>query len=236
MTEGVTLNRAGLSLVAGAIAAGAASLGAVLHFIVAAPLAFTILMICLTPAAVILLLYIGYLVSSGASKRHYIPPLQAVGLASVCLGLLIFMDLSLPVGTAVTKVTARFTRDGQALIHAGGYKEQVDAEFYNRTFEGSPVKIETTPLFHQLVSISSSELGLVGYFRSDVKQYIMVAMGVLFVFPVLLFRLVPKAKKIRRDMFTYGLVIVPSYLISLIACGVWVKLVLVHVFGTIGKM
>ncbi len=236
MAEGVTLNRAGLSLVAGAITAGAASLAAVLHFIVAAPLTFIILMVCFTPAAVILLLYIGYLVSSGASKRHYIPPLQAVGLASVCLGLLIFLDLSLPAGTTVANVTARFTRDGQALIHAGGYKEQVAVEFYNKTFEGSAVMIETTPLFHQLVSIGSSELGLLGYYRSDIKQYLMVAMGAIFVFPVLLFRLVPKAQKIRRDMFTYGLVIVPSYMISLIACGVWVKLVLVHVFGTIGKM
>ena len=88
MAEGVTLNRAGLALVAGALVTGAASLGAVLHFFVAAPPAFTILMICLSPAAVILLLYIGHLVSTGAQKRQYILPLQAAGMVSVCLGLL----------------------------------------------------------------------------------------------------------------------------------------------------
>lgn len=236
MTEKVTLTRTGLALVFVVLVAGALGTALPLYFLGEVNLPLVMLVTCLSPAALIILLYIGYVVRTEPEKRGYIVPLRIIGVASICMGLLVFLDFALPTRTIKTNVLGKYPRGDQNIAHMGDYEQAVSRDFYDRLMDGTAVDLEVTPFFNRMVSIIAAERPNPDFTRSTRDVVFMVVAGVLFIFPVALFRFSPQARNASRDMAGYLLVVVPAYIISLIACGLWVKFLLVHFLHVIDKM
>lgn len=236
MTEKVTLTRTGLALVFAVLVAGALGTALLLRFLGEADLPLVMLVTCLSPAALIILLYIGYLVRTQPEKRGYIVPLRVIGVASICMGLLVFLDFGLPTRTIKTNVLGKYPRGDQNIVHMGDYEQAVSRDFYDQLRDGKGVDLEVTPFFNRMVTITAAERVNPDFTRSTRDVVFMIVTGALFIFPVALFRFAPRGRNASRDMAGYLLVVVPSYIISLIACGLWVKFLLVHFLHVIDKM
>ncbi len=236
MTEKVTLTRTGLALVFVVLVAGALGTALPLYFLGEVNLPLVMLVTCLSPAALIILLYIGYLVRTDPEKRGYIVPLRIIGVASICMGLLVFLDFGLPTRTIKTNVQGKYPRGDQNIAHMGDYEQAVSRDFYDRLMDGTAVDLEVTPFFNRMVTITAVKRLNPDFTRSTGDVVFMAVAGLLFLFPVALFRFSPRARNASRDLAGYLLVVVPSYIISLIACGLWVKFLLVHVLHVIDKM
>ena len=84
MSEKVTLTRVGLVIIALLLVAGALATAMLLHYLAEAPLPLVMLMTCVSPAALILLLYVGYCIRTRPEKTEYLSALKLLGLAGIC--------------------------------------------------------------------------------------------------------------------------------------------------------
>jgi len=236
MQEGITVSRNTLAAVAGVLVGGAAVAGALLHFIVAAPLPFVILLACVSPAALVVLLYVGYLLRARPDKSGYLTALKLLGVGSICVGLLLLLDCVLPPRSIPTAVRHLTRRDEGAALSLGKYDLDVPAKHAHGLFDGQAAVIEVTPVFHRLQSAKLTDRSQTLVSRSTSNRLGMTVAGLVFLIPLALMRFVPDRNDPGRNMVAYFMVFVPSYIVSLIAAGIWIKLLLVHVFHTIDMM
>jgi hypothetical protein len=230
----VTLTNKDLTIIAAVLVGGALLTASSLRFIVQVPVPLVMLLTCLSPAALILLLYMGYLLRAHPEKRGYLIVLRILGLASVCIGLLVFLDFALPTRTAHEYIRAKVLRGDQHVLQLGGREQEVDQWFYKDLVEGDELLVETTRVFERLETITAAA-GRQAYApRTNLDRLEMIAVGMLFLLPALVFRFTPRPEDNFYNMTFFALVIAPSYIISLVAVGLLAKLLLVNVFKLIG--
>ena len=112
----------------------------------------------------------------------------------------------------------------------------MDTRLGEELYEGSQVRLETTRIFSQVESVTGVDNPGLVFRRSLWDKLIMLVGAVLFFVPLAAFSFAPRPDEPSRNMTTFALVVAPSYIASLIALGLWVKLLLVHFFGAAGGM
>jgi len=234
--ERIALSRNGLIAVTGMLTGGAVAAGALLHFVAAAPLPFVILAACVSPAALVLLLYVGHLLRAHPERQGHLTALKLLGVASICMGLLLLLDCVLPPMIMTTPVRHVTTREHVVAASLDRYDLELAPEQAHGLIDGHAATLEITPVFHRLLSagLADSPHPLVDH--STANKVGMSVAGLAFLIPLGLMRFVPDRNDPGRNMVAYFTVFVPSYIVSLIAAGIWVKLLLVHVFGTVDMM
>ncbi len=220
------------------LVAGSLVTALLLRYVVSASLPFVLLITSLSPAALIVLLYIGYLVRTRGEKIGYLIPLKVLGIFSICMGLLIFLDFVLPDRNLTGMVVAKTPRGDENIIHVKGFEQAVPRSFYNELVEGSMVHMKVTRLFSRVVSITSASQAnaFPGYLRSTWSKVLMAILGGLFLLPVRISRFKPNRQDLSANTKAFITVIVPGYIMSLIAGGFWIKMLFVHVFQSIDRM
>ncbi len=236
MSEKVTLTRAGLAIIALLLVAGALATAMLLHYLAGAPLPLVMLMTCVSPAALILLLYVGYRIRTRPEKTEYLSALKLLGLAGICMGVMIFVDFLLPAKTIHTNVQAMIPRGDHVELQLGRYEQNVGKNLAKKFFEGRKVTLEVTSLFDRIESVRLGRDTVPLLRRQKIGKVVMLIAGLVCLVPLMLFRLKLRPETPLKNMTEYFLVIVPSYIVSLISIGVWIKLFLVHVFGVIDTM
>ena len=236
MQDRITLTRGGLVGVAVLLVSVAMLTALLLYYVAGSPPALVILITCLSPAAMVLLLYVGHLLYSEPDRRGYLVALKALGVASICMGLLVLLDFVLPAKRISTVVRDAVPRGHEVLVHLGKYEKSIPADKGPDVFEGQPASLEVTPLFHRIENVEIGEKKEVVVRRSTVGKIAMLATGLLFLLPIGLIRYTPDANDPVRNKAAFFLVVAPSYVLSLVATGLWVKLLLVHGLHTIETM
>lgn len=233
MPTRVTLTNKNLAIIALVLVGGALLTASSLHFIVQMPVPLVMLLTCLSPAALILLLYMGYLMRVRPEKRGYLVVLRILGLVSICIGLLVFLDFALPTRTAHEYVRAKILRDDQHVLQLGDHEQEVDQWFYKDIVEGDELLVETTRVFERLETITAATGRQAYRPRTNLDRIEMIAVGVLFLLPALMFRFTPRPEDNFYNMTFFALVIAPSYIISLVAVGLLAKLLMANAFKLI---
>lgn len=237
MQDKVTLTQSALTGAALALVTTTLLTGATLHYLVHAPLPLVMLITCLSPAAMVLLLYMGHLVRSRPELTHYLLALKALGLASVCMGLLVMLDFLLPVRMLPARVAAVMPQgENVTVVDFGRYRRAVSSELAEDLYEGVSASIVITPLFHRVEEIRGGEQGSMLYARPLLNKLLMIGCGLLLLYPMCMLRFRPKASDKNHNVAAFGLLVAPSYVFSLIALGLWTKFLMVHVLHTIDKM
>ncbi len=223
MLETITLSRGGILAISAVLVIGALVTGLVLHFVVEASLPLVFLFTCLTPAPLILLLYIGYLVHTDSQSAQYLPILKFLGVLSIIMGLLILLDLLLAGQYLKLNVESKYQMDGEFLIKAGRYSQPLSEKIYNQIAETDQLEIIASLVFRQLVEMKIARGGEIIYSWPFEEKILQFVGGLIFLCPLGLMKKRPDPEKEDRIKFFF-LVIAPSYIASLVAIGMWIKL------------
>lgn len=219
-----------LLVISTAIAAG------LLYFAFSAPVVLVLLVACLMPGAMVLLLYIGYLLRHDPQRQGYIFALKGLALLSVAMGLLVLLDFALPTSTVTTDVKEIVPREDEAVLDFGVYRKSVPVIWQKACYEGLKAELEITPLFHQVDHVTLCDSGGPEFGRPWSARVLMIIGGLAFLLPVGLLRFSPSQDDPWHNTFGYFSLVAPSYVLSLVAAGLWVKVLLVHVFRTLPTM
>lgn len=236
LTERISLSGWGLFLLAAVLAAGGAATAALLHYVAHAPLPFVLLITCVSLPAMTLLFYIGFLIWTSPKTTGYLLPIKALAVLSVAMSLAIVMDFVMPVQSEHLILQAKVPGGQYSILHIGGYEQAVDARTFNMVHEGDRLAVKTTALFGRIESISAAGMSEPGYIRSTWDRIVMISCAAVFFVAVGALRFNPNKDEPARNLKAYFALIVPSYVLSLIAVGLWIKLILVHILQTVDKM
>ncbi len=236
MDQKITLSRFSLVAVAVFLVVGAMVTAILLHYVAEAPLPFTMLITCLSPAALVLLLYIGHLYLAQPEKSAYLVALKLLGLLSILLGVVFFLDFLLPPEEIPTNVRSTIIRDDHCIVRIGKFRQEVSPALQDRFFDGQNVRLKATLLFDRVEAIVLAGETAPVWQRSTGAKVGMIIIGLVLLIPLGLFRISTQEDPPRRNIATYLFMIAPSYILSLISIGVWIKFLLVHVFGAIETM
>jgi len=236
MQDRVTLTQGGLTGSAVALVATTLATGAAMHYLLAAPLPLVMLVTCLSPAAMVLLLYIGHLVRSRPQATHYLLALKLLGLASICMGLLLMLDFLVPLRTIRANVQSMIPGGQTCQVSFGRYERLVSAGVCENLVEGDAVTLTVTSLFHRVEEVRVGDAGWMLYARPLLNKVLMLAMALLLLYPMCMLRFRPKTSDKHHNLAAFGLLVAPSYLFSLVAMGLWTKFLLVHVLHAVDKM
>jgi hypothetical protein len=228
MSEKVTfsLTRVGLLLIALVLAIGALITAGVLNFVVKAPPEFVMLITCLSPPALIMLLYIGWVIRNTPDKENVLMWLKVLCVLSLCMGTLIFLDYVLTPHTVVKIVKGRIPRANEYVIGLDGSEQAISKSFYDELVEGDAVKIKITPILKRTRSITGPKRAQPGYVLGRGGKILLALVAVPFFLPLGVLSFNPARSKPERNMQVYFLLVVPSYILSLIAAGLLIKLLL----------
>jgi hypothetical protein len=218
------------------VLAGAGVTGSLLSLVLHASPSLVVIVTCLSIPALTLLFYIGYMVRCEPTVTSYLAPLRALAVLSVAMSGTIVLDLVLSERDTQMTVEAKVLSGQMSILHMGSYRQPVDAQHFKTVKEGDVVAVRTTPVFRRIESISMLDAPSPGFRRSREDNAVMiVAAGVFFLAAgVFIFR--PREGNRPGNMPGFFLLVVPSYILSLIAAGLWIKLLLVHVLKAIDKV
>ena len=233
MPERVTLSRAGLLGVSVLLGVGALGTALALNFIAKAPLSFVMLITSLSPSALILLLYMGHLLRVRPEKSGYLVILKGLGLLSIIMAVLVVLDLLMPASVRSGIIQAKFERGDKRIVRVNSREQAVSRDFYDAVAENDKMNLETTPLFGRVKNLATSEDNLAGYSMSDSNKVLTLIGGALLLLPLSVLHFVPKADDKLYNMNVFIFLLSPSYVISLVAVGMWVKLLFGHVFQSV---
>ena len=236
MSEKLTLSGVGLLFFATVLAAGAAATAALLHFVFAAPVAFTLIITCLSVPALTLLYYIGFLLHRNPKKPVYLVPVKVLAMLSIAMSMVIVLDFILPTRTGHVPVEVKIKDGEKVVVHLGSYKQTVEPAGFPEIYEGQQIALEKTALLGRIESLRVAGSVEPGHTRPGLEKLLFGLAAVVFFLPVGLLKFSPDRNNAYHNMAGYFGLVVPSYVLSLIAFGLWIKLFLVHVFHTIDKM
>jgi hypothetical protein len=114
----------------------------------------------------------------------------------------------------------------------------VDALFADASavFEGQELTVKITSLLNRIDEVQAGKDRTIVYARPLNDRIMLLVAGAVCLVPLSLWRFRPESGTARGNMAGYLLLVVPSYMISLVAAGFWIKLFLVHVFRVIDTM
>jgi len=236
MSEKLTVSGFGLVPFATVLIGGAAATAVSLHFLVGAPVAFTLIVTCLSVPALTLLFYIGLLMRTNPKKPGYLAPLKGFAMLSIAMGMVIVLDFILPTRTDYAPVKARIEDGEKMVLHVGSYRQTVEPAAFSQVHEGQQVALEKTALLGRIESLRAPRSVEPGYTRPMLEKLLLGLAALVFFMPVGLLKFSLDKEEPSRNMAGYFGLVVPSYVLSLIASGLWIKLFLVHVFHTIDRM
>jgi hypothetical protein len=225
-----------LFLLAAVLAAGGAATAALLHYVAAAPMPFVMLITCLSLPAMTLLFYIGFLVWTSPKTTGYLLPIKALALLSVAMSLAIVLDFVLPSRTSNLTLEAKASDGNSSVLYMGSYVQSVKARPFKMVEEGDRLTVKSTPLFGRIESIAAAGMDRPGFSRSGWDKAMMVVAAAIFFAAVGTLKFTPSVEDPSRNIAGYFALIVPSYVLSLVAGGLWIKLLLVHVLQTVDRM
>lgn len=224
MPQTITLTRSNVLLVAAVLVGGALVTGSILYMFVEAPLSLVFLITCLTPAALILVLYVGYLMHSDPAKSDYMTPMKILGMVAVSTAVLLILDVFLPPKTLRQPIQNKYKRDGQCMIYTGRFEQPVSRMVYEQTLEGGQVTVIASRIFNRVESMSDASTGHSMYIREPITEFAMVGAAVLFCIPLGLLKVKPKSDDVSHNMKMYFGLVAPSYIMSMIAGGILLQL------------
>lgn len=155
---------------------------------------------------------------------------------SIAMSVVLVLDFVLPTQTDYVPVEVKLAEGGKTLLHVGSYRQLVEPSSFSEVHEGQQVALERTALLGRLESLKASGSTTPGYTRSSLEKLLLGVAAVVFIVPIGMLKFSPDGQSPSRNMAAYFALVVPSYVLSLIASGFWIKLFLVHVFHTIDKM
>jgi hypothetical protein len=218
------------------VAAGAAVTAFLLHFVARASEVFTIVVTCVSIPVTSLLAYLGFAMRADTGKHGYLVPLKAMAVLSLALAAVIALDFVLPKQTEPLRVEGKVKIGNRTELFFGPYRVTAAASAVKDIHDGDMVSVETTPLLDRVCSVRAKDGSRADYRRSAFDKGSLAFTGLVFFLPITMLRFKPDAASPVRNMRAYLTVVVPSFILSLIASGLWVKLFLVHVVGSIDKM
>jgi len=227
----------GSSLLASAavVAAATAATAFLFHFVARAPEEFTLLVTCLSVPAATLLLFLGALIGASPDQHGYLNPVKAMATFSLAMTGVIVLDFILPTALCRLPMKGKIPAGNKAIVYVGSYREYVPADAIADAQEGDLVDVETTRLLGKVESMSLPGQGWMNV-RSIADKASLAAAAALFFLPVGVMKFTPRKNDPARNMKAYLTLVVPSFILSLIALGLWIKLLLVHVAHMIDRM
>jgi hypothetical protein len=154
--------------------------------------------------------------------------LKFLALASVAMGAFILLDFNLPRQHIIAPVTMKVPDvDGGGLIRAGGREATISAEVYNVLSEGDDVEIEHTPMLGCTTRAWPANDRALWADSEGGRSQLLVA-AIIMLFPLTMFLFGTNSEDPTHNMVAFALCIAPSYIISLVAAGMWLKLGLTH--------
>ena len=229
MSEKMILTRTGLVVVMAVLGAAALATAGLLHFVAEAPPVFVVLITCISSPALIVVLYMGWLLRHEPENTAWLGGVKVLAIASICMGALLILDYVLPTRFISETVVGKIPRPDEYVLDLGTREQPVSGEFYAEIVERDAVKLEVTQLFGRIRSVTGPGRSAAGFTRSSLSRFLIVAAGVLFFLPLPLLRFTPDPRNASRNMQYYVLLICPSYVLSLIATGLLIKLLLVNI-------
>lgn len=237
MTDKIKLSDVQLLGIVGLIVGVTGAVAGFLNFYLHADLATTLLASTFTPGALILLLYLGHLVCTAPASKAYMKLLKALAGLSVMLGMLLFLDANLPANSVELAIKAKIPHSGGGQLDLGRYEVEVSAEVLDAALEGDPVTLKVTPIFNRILHAKFLRGADLESSQAEAQRRGMFVAALVFLYPIMMFFFSPRAElPVRTNLTVYFLAIVPSYIISLVAMVIWLKLVLVHFLGLIPRM
>jgi len=236
MPDRLTLSGSALLFSATALGGCASATAALLHFAFDAPPAFTLIIACLSVPALTLLFYIGLLLHRNPGKPAYLAPLKGLAILSVAMSMVILLDFVLPVRTDHLPIQSKITEGNETILRFGGYRQAVNAAGFSSVHEGQQITLTKTALLGRIASLRAAGSVEPDYRRSILEKAVLALSALAFFLPAGLFAFTPHPNTPSQNMAGYFGLVVPSYIFSLVASGLWIKLFLVHVFHAIDKM
>ncbi len=224
MPQTITLTRFSVLLVTSVLVAGTLLTGSVLYMCVEAPLSLVFLVTCLTPAALILVLYVGYLMHNDPVKSGYMTPMKIMGMIAVATAGLLIMDVLMAPKTLHQSIQNKYNRDGQCMIYTGRFEQPVSRMVYEQMLEGGQITVIASRIFNRVESMSDTETGYNIYTRESITEFAIVGAACLFCIPLGLLKVKPKTDDVDHNMRMYFGLVAPSYIMSLIAVGILLQL------------
>jgi len=239
MSDRSMLDRGSLWTAAAILGAGGSATALVLYFLARVDLPLVLVVTCVSLPALALLLHVGNLLRDCPHQSGYLLPLKFLSLLSVCMSLLIILDLALPLRTEAMTVNAVVPAGQSRILHLDGHEQAVAGELADDLLEGDIVTVENTRVFRRIETLSipaaGARPGVVAYRRSGWDKAAMMIAAVLFFLPAGVLPFAPKPADVPWNMRMYLRLLVPSYVLSMVAMGLWIKLFLLHVAHTIDK-
>lgn len=236
MAEKLAPGNPNMFLFAGGVAAAAVTTALVMRFLVGASESFTLIVACLSIPATTLLLYLGLLMHGDPEGCDYLLPVKALAVLSLAMSGVIVLDFTLATNFRWVTVKGKIPIAGETVLYAGPYVQRVPAAALANVHEGDLVGIETTALLDRIESITPAGSTKAINLRSAWQKLPLAATALLFFLPVGMLKFSPRQGEVRRNVTAYLTLVVPSFILSLIASGLWIKLFLVHVVHSIDRM
>jgi len=210
--------------------------GCLLLFVLHASPAFVMIVSCLSIPAMTLLFYMGYMLRYEPKVTSYLGALKVLALLSMAMGVAIVLDFVLGVKHTAMTVDAKVPSGETSILHMGGYEQPVDAERFRFVQEGDVLAVRRTAIFRRIEDVSLAGNSEPAFRRSREDKGVMIAAAVLFSLTIGTLMFAPREGYPGRNMCGFFLLVAPSYILSLVATGLWIKLLLVHAFRVIDKV
>ena len=112
------------------------------------------------------------------------------------------------------------------MLDLGERTAKVDGSFYDSVAENDQVSLRLTPIFGDVEELHSLTDDKLRHNRPSGERVGRLAAAVVFLVPLTLFLFMPAADDPTRNMMIYTLFVIPSYIISLVAGSLWIKLLM----------